>query len=275
MSYIITNDKHYKDIAGAIRSKLRVDTKYAPENMASAIGNIPSSADGTDNPVAGIYYTDPDENGNPTKVKIVGMKTSSLPFAINSNSMGKYIQEIDMTGNAFTSIYGGTGNNLQYLQKVFLPSSITTIPANTFMITPNLSYVSNLDKVKVFGGSVFQRARIPELLLKNVEVIEGYAFRETNIHTLFLSNSLRTVYSVSFYDSALVNVTLENGFNASNLNLSCSSKYSHDMILSWFNALKDRTNEELPNTLIIGDKNLKKMTEEEIAIATNKNWKIT
>lgn len=275
MSYIITDNKHYKNIASAIRSKLRVETKYTPEEMASAIGNIPSSADGTNDPVAGIYYTDPDENGNPTKVKIVGMKTSSPPFAIGLDNMGKYLQEIDMTGNAFTNIYRGTGNDLQYLQKIFLPSSITTIPDNTFMITPNLSYVSNLDKVKVFGGSVFQRARIPELLLKSVEVIGGYAFRELNIHTLFLSNSLRTVYSVSFYDSTLVNVTLENGFNASNLNLSRNREYSHDMILSWFNALKDRTNEELPNTLIIGNANLKKMTKEEIAIATNKNWKIT
>lgn len=276
MSYIITNNKHYKNIANAIRSKLRVETKYTPEEMASAIGNIPSSADGTNDPVAGIYYTDPDENGNPTKFKIVGMKTNSTPFGINNDNMGKYIQEIDLTNNDFTTVYNGTGNDLASLQKVFLPPSITTIPQNTFTVSPNLFYVSNLDKIKYIGLGSFQGIQIPEILLKNVEFIGGYAFRAAKTHTLFLGNSLRTVYSQSFYEAwELVNVTLENGFNASNLNLSYSRSYSHDTILSWFNALKDRTNEELPNTLIIGNYNLKKMTEEEIAIATNKNWKIT
>lgn len=276
MSYIITNDKHYKDIAGAIRSKLRVDTKYAPEDMASAIGNIPSSADGTDNPVAGIYYTDPDENGKPTKVKFVGMKTSSSPFAISDNTMYEHIQEIDMTNNDFTTIYPGTGNNLRSLQKVFLPPSITTIPANCFTVVSNLFYMANLDKVKVVGQGSISGARFPELVLKNIEVIEGFAFRDLNTPTLFIGNSLRSVSGQSFYDGYnFVNVTLENGFNATNLNLSDSKKYSHDTILSWFNALKDRTNEDTQYTLIIGNYNLKKMTEEEIAIATNKNWKIT
>lgn len=277
MSYIITNNKHYKNIASAIRSKLRADTKYTPEEMASAIGNIPSSADGTDNPVAGIYYTDPDENGNPTKVKIVGMKGSSCPFAINkANNMDEYIQEIDLTNNDFTTLYPGTGNEMQSLQKVFLPPSITTIPANTFTVVSNLFYIANLDKVKVVEMGSISGARFPELVLKNIEVIKGFAFRGLNTPTLFLGNSLRSVSRQSFYDGYnFVNVTLENGFNATDLNLSDSRKYSHDTILSWFNALKDRTNEDTQYTLIIGNYNLKKMTEEEIAIATNKNWKIT
>lgn len=275
MSYIITNNKHYKNIANAIRSKLRVETKYTPEEMASAIGNIPSSADGTNDPVAGIYYTDPDENGNATKVKIVGMKTSNPPFAIANDIMHEYIQEIDMTNNDFTTVYSGTGTSLKSLQKVFLSPSITTIPSNTFNSVPNLFYMANLDKVKVVGPNSITEARFSELVLKNIEVIEGYAFRNLVITTLFLGNSLRSVSSVSFYECrSLVNVTLENGFNASNLNLSFSKKYSHDTILSWFNALKDRTNEELPNKLIIGDYNIKKMTKKEIAIATNKNWVI-
>lgn len=273
MSYIITDNKHYKNIASAIRSKLRVETKYTPEEMASAIGNIPSSADGTNDPVAGIYYTNPDENGKPTKVKIVGMKISEFPFAIDNNTMHEHIQEIDMTNNDFTTVYRYTGNDLRSLQKVFLPPSITTIPVNTFMTVSNLFYIANLDKVKVVGQGSISGSRIPELVLKNIEVIYGYAFRDSRATTLFLGNSLRSVSSASFYEcTSLVNVTLENGFNASNLNLSYSKNYSHDTILSWFNALKDRTNEELPNKLIIGDYNIKKMTKEEIAIATNKNW---
>ena len=59
MSYIITDDKHYKNIAKSLRSKMQTDREYYPKDMAIAIDNIPSSADGTDNPITGIYFLNP------------------------------------------------------------------------------------------------------------------------------------------------------------------------------------------------------------------------
>ena len=56
MSYIITDDKHYKDIANSIRSKMQTDREYYPDDMAIAVDNIPSSADGTDNPITGYNF---------------------------------------------------------------------------------------------------------------------------------------------------------------------------------------------------------------------------
>lgn len=55
MSYIITDNKHYKNIAKALRSKLQTDRKYKPEEMATAITSISSPDDKTDNPVAGVF----------------------------------------------------------------------------------------------------------------------------------------------------------------------------------------------------------------------------
>lgn len=88
---------------------------------------------------------------------------------------------------------------------------------------------------------------------------------------VFLPNTL-TGHQGSFYGCMnLEYVTLETGYNGNGLNLSYSTKYSHDTILGWFNALYDRTG-LTTNTLTIGSTNLAKMTAEEIAIATAKNW---
>lgn len=71
----------------------------------------------------------------------------------------------------------------------------------------------------------------------------------------------------------LETVSLGNGFNCDNLDLSASTQYSVDTIVSWLNALADRTGETI-YTLTIGSTNLNKLTAEQIAIATNKNWNL-
>ena len=102
-----------------------------------------------------------------------------------------------------------------------------------------------------------------------------YCFGDcTRLTTIYLPNTIPNGGDESFYnDRNLEFVTLQNGWNASRINLSYSIKYSHDTILSWFNALADRTG-DTAYTLTIGATNIAKMTAEEIAIATNKNWNI-
>ena len=91
---------------------------------------------------------------------------------------------------------------------------------------------------------------------------------------LSLPSSLTLIGEGVFYNCySLVDVYMENGFNCNYLSLSSSTHYSHDTILSWFNALADRTG-QTTYTLLIGTGNLNKMAAEEIAIATNKNWNI-
>lgn len=68
-------------------------------------------------------------------------------------------------------------------------------------------------------------------------------------------------------------VKLGQDFNANNLDLSASTKYTRETIVSLLNALADRTG-QTTYKLIIGPANLKKLTKEDIAIATAKNWTI-
>lgn len=69
----------------------------------------------------------------------------------------------------------------------------------------------------------------------------------------------------------LTNVTLGDGFNCNGLDLSPSTKYSVDTIVSMLIALADRTG-QTAYTLKLGAKNLAKLSDEQKAIATDKNW---
>jgi hypothetical protein len=100
-------------------------------------------------------------------------------------------------------------------------------------------------------------------------------YGDTELKSLYLPNTLINVKSNTFNDcSSLENVILENNFNCNNLDLSISTLYTIDTIVSWLNALKDRTDESETYTLIIGSTNLAKLTDEQVAIATSKNWTI-
>ena len=66
-------------------------------------------------------------------------------------------------------------------------------------------------------------------------------------------------------------VALGDNFNCNGLNLSSSTKYSVDTLVAMFTALADRTG-QTAYTLTLGATNLKKLSDEQKAIATDKNW---
>lgn len=274
MSYIITDNKHYKNIASAIRSKLRVDTKYAPEEMASAIGNIPSSADGTNDPVAGIYYNDPDENGNPTVVKLVGMSSASCPNVFTLSMVQKNLKKVEFVNCHFTNFQDYAFESCTNLEQISIPEETTTLGMASFRYCNNLKFVESTDTLKTIKTQAFTNnynlitVVFPKVVTIGAQVFNGCS----KLTDITLSNTLKDVSNSTFMNcNALTNVTLGDDFDCNNLNLSPSTRYSHDTILQWFDALKDKTG-EAPYTLTIGNTNLKKLTKEQIEIATKKNW---
>lgn len=255
MSYIITDNKHYKNIASAIRSKLRVDTKYAPEEMASAIGNIHSSDDGTNTPIVGIYYTDPDENRHPTTVKIVGFKntTASIPTIFSYEFIKAYLKKVE-----------------------FIDCVSKSLQTNCFKDCQNLENINFPDGISIISTNCFAGSGIIDLILPNsVTTLGQQSFSSCfNLKSVNIPNSVKTIAPQVFYNTPnIADTILENNFDADKLNLSYSTKYSRETIVSWLTALKDRTG-ETSYTLTIGNTNLKKLTNEDIAIANNKNWTI-
>lgn len=235
MNYIITNEQYYKDIATSIRERLKVDREYYPKDMAKAISLIPSSADGSNELVSGYYFYAPNENGYATKCKLVGLpQTMLLNLRQNSGELYNYIEYFYIDDSCSVKELNNSyfPSGNPYLKEIRLNSKITTIQLQTF---------------------------------------NGYS----NLTTLNLPKTLSSCQPGSIvYCPNLEFVTIEEGFNCNNVNLSGSTKYSKETIVSWLKALKDRSGitNEATYRFTIGTTNLKKLTVEDIKIATDKNW---
>lgn len=235
MNYIITNEQYYKDIASSIKEKLKVDREYYPKDMAKAISLIPSSADGSNELVSGYYFYAPNENGYATKCKLVGLPQ---PVLLNLRQ--------------------NTGELYKYIEYFYIDNSCSVEELNNNYFPPSNPYLKEIrlnSKVTTLSNQVFS----------------GYS----NLTTLNLPKTLSSCqYGSIVYCPNLEFVTIEEGFNCNNVNLSGSTKYSKETIVSWLKALKNRSDvTNIPTyTFTIGSTNLKKLTAEDIKIATDKNW---
>lgn len=140
------------------------------------------------------------------------------------------------------------------LKNVTLEEGTRQLSSSAFQGCTALEAITLHGEVRTLGTSLFQGC--------------------TSLKTINIPSKIYTIGTNTFKDcTALEFVTIENGFYKSGLNLSASTLYSVDTIVGWFNALKDRNNTTAA-TLTIGATNIAKLTEEQIAIATNKNWTI-
>lgn len=187
--------------------------------------------------------------------------------------------------------------NVKGINAIIIPDGVTAIgseafyncdlknvttPSNTTKIGDYAFYgCDGLTTVTIGGGEIGKYAfnqcnSLTTVTMENgVTGIGEKAFYDcSELMTLMIPNSIRYIYYNSFYTChKLQYVTLEAGYDYSGLDLSVSTKYSRETIVSWFNALKDRTGGS-SSRLTIGNTNLKKLTAEDKAIATNKNWTI-
>ena len=230
--------------------------------------------------------------------KVAEISTGGGESSVLSSLIDGSLTEITIPKDV-SEIRSHAFDNYLNLTKVTLQSP-TRINTFAFQACPNLKtfdfqYVTRIDDyafARVNGGLEVVDFTNCEYDIKNLAfMLDGCTGLKTlifgkkqtkigwamannckNLSTLYITSSITTVYGNSFGGcTALEFVTIEDGFNANNLNLSVSTKYSHDTILSWLNALADRTG-LTAYKLTIGATNLAKLTEEDILIATNKNW---
>jgi hypothetical protein len=191
----------------------------------------------------------------------------------------------EINANDFPESVTYIGNNAFYgcakLTKVILPPQLIGFGHSAFLDCKLLTEVHLNGGLESIGHSSFSSCTaLTELIIPNtVYSIGAWAFRGCyKLKTLFIPNSVLIVDAGGGLNSfeacsSLEFVTLEDGFNCNSLKLYSSTKFSRETIVSWFNALADRTGKSA-YTLTIGSTNLAKVTEEEIAIATAKNWTI-
>lgn len=151
----------------------------------------------------------------------------------------------------------GPGYGRYYLTKLELPSTLKVINYEAFA-----------------GNTKLEEIKIPH----GCEYIYSYAFAGcTGVTTIELPNTLKNIAYGAFYlSSNIVTVILEDGFNC-NLDRNMSfagTNLSVDVIVNMLQALADRSGQSA-YSLILGSTNLNKLTLEQIAIATNKNWNLS
>lgn len=255
MSLIIIDDKYYKAAIQSLKSKLNTDKKFNYQDFPVAIDNIPSSADGTDNPITGIYFLNPNENGYPTKIKVSGFslenKETAFPLIFN-DKIFRYLETVEFLNCDFKYFQDLAFSYCSSLTSITIPNCVTSVGPGVFQYCLSLTSVT-----------------IPS----SVTSIEMSAFLGcTSLTNIAIPNSVTSIGNRAFYKCAKLKfVELGQGFNCNHLNLSSSTLYSRETIVSWLNALADRTG-QTAYKLTIGATNLNKLTEEDIAIATAKNW---
>lgn len=162
-----------------------------------------------------------------------------------------------------------------HTKSIILPEGISTVGWNSYKDCTKLESVIIPVGVKSIEQSAFQNCiNLKKCIIGHgVNSISINAFYKcNNLEVLFLPNTITAMHTYCYLTSSakLTEVVLEDGFNYS-LILSASTRYSRETIVSWLNALADRTG-QTAYKLTIGAKNLAKLTEEDILIATNKNW---
>ena len=161
------------------------------------------------------------------------------------------------------------------LEEVALPNSIRIINAFTFYKNYKLRSINIPDNlIRIETGAFFQCNSLTNITLPNtVQYLRNQAFYSCRgLKTISIPNSIKEIGDNVFgLCSALENVTLESGFNANGLDLSASTLYSVNTLVTMLNALANRTG-QVPYTLTLGSTNLAKLSNEQLAIATEKNW---
>lgn len=126
----------------------------------------------------------------------------------------------------------------------------------------------NLTHCKILEGETC----IPEGLYQNCTSLTSIELPATIIKDISSSLTKGNGYSTYFLNgcSNLESVTVGKDWNMS-MNLNATTKLTVDSMVGIFNNLKDLTG-ETAKVLTLGSANILKLTDEQRAIATNKNW---
>lgn len=230
-----------------------------------------------------------------------------VPYGVSSIGASAFQQCSSLTSvtipDSVTSIGNSSFERCKSLESITIPDSVTSIGNNAFNICSSLTSVTIPDSVTNIGGYAFaslillkniklsSNANVAEAMLmscKNIEEIyvpEGvtkikrYAFNNcTSLKKVYLPGTITEIgyhlwRNIFENDTNLEFLTLGNGFNADYLNVSWSDKFSRETIVNCFNAFADRTGLKA-YTFTISKVVGNKLTDEDRAIATAKNWTI-
>lgn len=146
-------------------------------------------------------------------------------------------------------------------------SSLTTIPQLDTSNVINMGYMF---------GSCSSLTTIPQLDTSSVTSTGLNLSKVTNVQLMFYSCSALTTLGGFQNLGMAYNTNQSANYSSYTLKLSDSSKLTHDSLMNVINGLYDIKSKGCnPQSLVLGSVNLAKLTEEEIAIATDKGFNVS
>lgn len=196
-------------------------------------------------------------------------KGVTIPSGTATAQYPTFISEID-DNTKFRKLIDGS------IETAVIPDGITLIKDYSFYWRDYLTSVTIPNTVTKIGAHAFDSC----YQLNNVIVPHGVTFLDVgcfygcnHLTTISLPNTITIFGNQAFRGcTALANITMENGWN-SDAQFNYSNGITVESLVGILNALFDRTAQSA-KTITIGSTNLNKLTAEQIAVATNKNWNL-
>ena len=259
---VIRPSENYAGLASVTvdRVTAAADPDIQPENIKEGVEIL--GVEGSYNPFpeqsyGGVYILKKNEDGYPERVLIKDYFAGGADlvniFPTNNSNIKANLKEL-LIKNVSSLTRINTSNLL--VLKTLVVDAETVIPGYGLDNCPALETLLAY-KVTTFGTTMVRYC----ISLKTVHIPNSLISIEYDTFTAYPSSKV------------LEHVTIEPGFNCNNLNLSNSTLYSVETIVSWLEALADRTG-ETAYTLTMGATNLNKLTDEQKAIAIGKNWNL-
>ena len=139
--------------------------------------------------------------------------------------------------------------------------------------TKDLMFPPNVTSI---GASAYSKCGIVSLTIHNeIKSVGQNAFNVcSELISVCIANSVTSIGAQAFgYCRNITTVILEKDIDCTGLNFSWSNKLTDETMVNMFESLKDNTG-TTAKTLTLGATNLAKLTDEQIQIATNKNWNV-
>jgi len=255
-----------------------------------------------ENSYGGIYFTELNEDNFPVGIKVVNYDCEYTSFSIPGlnmnifrNNIKSFIlldcKNVRISDNYFngaslltkcqlSGVLTIGGNAFYYctsLTELTLPDSLTSIGGNAFQGCTSLTEINLPDSLTSIGSYVFSgcialtKINLPDSLTSIGSNAFSGCIALTKIN---LPDSLTSIGGKAFSGcTSLTNLTIAQGFNCNGLNVSYSTRFTAETIVACLEALADRTG-QTAYTITFGTTNLNKLTAEQKAIATNKNWNL-
>ena len=200
------------------------------------------------NALTNIHFANPN-----TKVKFPESYQGKYFFS-NTNITDSVVEEI--LARTITGLGEYAFKNCLNLKELTLP----ILGNHMFMGSSGITKIIVNDGITIMPEGAFRDIKALKYIYIPSSIVDSEWLTKTNGYTTYFLQ----------HDVNIETIEVGDGWNAS-ANFSVSDKLTKECIVNIFNNLKDLSGED-SKSLVFGEVNLAKLTDEEKAIATNKNW---